>query len=54
MHFQAKLANLKICILSKLLHQFQPNFAKLWRPPNALGWSKHPHSKSKMADGHHI
>jgi len=52
--FQAKVTNTKTCILSKLLHQFQPNFAQWYRPPNALrGWSNHSHNKSKMADGRH-
>ena len=32
----------KTCILSKLLHRFQPNFAQWKRPPKTLrGWSKH-------------
>ena len=40
--FKPKTQNIKTCILLKLLHWFQPNFAQWQRPPNALcEWSKH-------------
>jgi len=48
--FKPKSWNRKICILSKLLHRFQPNFAKWHRPSNALhGWSQCTKHKSKMS-----
>ena len=53
--FKPKSQNTKTCILSKLPHRFQPNFAQWQRLPNALrGWSNHSHNKSKMADGRHL
>ena len=46
-HFQAKLANIKTGILSKLLHRFQPNFAQWQRPTNTLrGWSKYCYTRN--------
>ena len=40
--FKLNVQNIKICILSKLLHRLQPNFAQSQRPPNTLrGWSQH-------------
>jgi len=39
--FKLNVQNIKTCILSKLLHRFQPNFAQWQRLPNTLhGWSK--------------
>jgi len=53
--FKPNSPNIKTCILSKLLHRFQWNFAQWQRPPNVLrGWFKHPYYKSKMADGGHF
>jgi len=38
--------------LSSELHsRFQLNFAQHLRPPTSVGYSKHAHNKSKMADG---
>ena len=40
--FKLKVQNIKICILSKLLHRLQPNFAQSRRPPSTLrGWPQH-------------
>ena len=40
--FKLNVQNIKICILSKLLHRLQPNFAQSQRPPSTLrGWSQH-------------
>jgi len=40
--FKFNAQNIKICILSKLLHRLQPNFAQSQRPPDTLrGWSQH-------------
>ena len=40
--FKINVQNIKICILPKLLHQLQPNFAQSQRPPSTLrGWSQH-------------
>jgi len=40
--FKRNVQNIEICILSKLLHRFQPNFAQQKRPPSAhRGWSKY-------------
>jgi len=37
--------NIKTSTLSKLLHQFQPNFAQWQRPPSTLrGWSQYDHT----------
>jgi len=33
--FKLNVQNIKNCILSKLLHRFEPNFAQLQRPPKA-------------------
>jgi len=33
--FKRNAQNIEICILSKLLHRFQPNFAQHKRPPSA-------------------
>ena len=47
--------NIETCILWKLLHRFQPNFAQHLRPPSAhRGWSKYTPNKFKMADGRHF
>ena len=41
-HFKLNVQNIKICILSKLLHRLQPNYAQSQRPTNTLrGWSQH-------------
>ena len=40
--FKLNVQNIKICILSKLLHRLQPTFAQSRRPPNTpRGWSQH-------------
>jgi len=40
--FKPNSQNIKTGIVSKLLYQFQPNFAQWQRPTNALrGWSKY-------------
>jgi len=36
--------NINTCMLLKLLHRFQPNFAVLL-PDTRHGWSKHAHNK---------
>ena len=42
-------------MLSKLLHQFRPNFAQRWRPSSGRrGWSQQAPNKSKMVDGRHF
>ena len=39
--FKLNVQNIKICILSKLLHRLQPNFAQSQRPPSTLRrWSQ--------------
>ena len=48
-HLKLNAQNIKTCMLSKLLHQIQPNFVQWQRPPNTLrGWSKGAYNKSKM------
>jgi len=51
-----KWMNANTCILLKLLHRFQPNFArdKFIPPDTRPGWSKHAQNKFKMAGGHHF
>jgi len=52
--FKPNSQNIK-CILSKLLHRFQPNFAQWKRSPNVLhGWSKHAHNRSKRVYSYHF